>query len=205
MGERDTARRSFGLRASWRDRLLGDAVQRQAEQHIHSNLIHLESRTKAFLEAPQKVRAQVLAELSVRAEMREAGARTPAATTFIVVVGTSATVFTALVVAVLGGFFTTLVPLVDPKTGTIHGISQADFTQLLSTTAVIVGLVAAISLAAAALAWSHARTQDRQRAIYKAWLETYREASATRAYRRSGLARHGGLRTASQHRRTLPF
>ncbi|MFF1573932.1 hypothetical protein ACFVWR_14390 [Leifsonia sp. NPDC058292] len=182
---------------SWRDRILGDAVQRQAEEHIYNDLIHLESRTTAFLRAPQNVRTQVLAELSVRAEMREAGARTPAATTFIVVVGTSATVFTALMVAVIGGFFTTLVPLVDPKTGKIHGISQEDFTQVLSTTALVVGLVALISLVAAALAWAAARTQDRQRATYKAWIEIYCEA----VNRRSHLARQGRLRTASKRAR----
>jgi hypothetical protein len=194
-GEQEDANRSGRQRVSWRDRILGDTVQRQAEEHIHNDLVHLESRTTAFLRAPQNVRTQVLAELSVRAEMREAGARTPAATTFIVVVGTSATVFTALMVAVIGGFFTTLVPLVDPKTGKIHGISQEDFTQVLSTTALVVGLVALISLVAAALAWAAARTQDRQRAMYKAWIEIYREA----INRPSHLARQGRLRTASKH------
>lgn len=201
MGEREDPNASASPRVSWRDRILGDTIQRQAEKHIYGDLIHLESRTRAFLNAPQNVRTQVLAELSARAEMREAGARTPAATTFIVVVGTNATVFTALMVAIIGGFFTALVPLVDPKTGKIHGISQEDFTQVLSTTALIVGLVALISLVAAALAWAAARTQDRQRAMYKTWLEIYREASASRTNRRSHLARHARLQTAAMRAR----
>lgn len=188
MGEREYASRSASPRVSWRDRILGDAVQRQAEKHIYSDLMYLESRTRLFLEAPPQVRTQVLAELSARAEMREAGARAPAATTFIVVVGTSATVFTALMVAIIGGFFTTLVPLVDPKTGKIHGISQGTFAQVLSTTALVVGLVALVSLVAAALAWAAARKQDRDRAMYRAWLEIYREAGVSRTNRRSRLS-----------------
>lgn len=153
-----------------------DVLRNAAAAHIHLTLRHMGDRIESFLTASPQVRRQVLAELDMRAEENEAGARTPAATTLVVVVGTGVTVISALLIAVVSGYFTTLAPLVDPKTGTLHGVTTAAISGLLRSFSSTVYWIAGIAVGVAIAAWAFARLQDRTRAASKTWASVYRQA-----------------------------
>ncbi|MFB9745780.1 hypothetical protein [Leifsonia shinshuensis] len=145
---------------------------RRSEQNLHN----VAEKIAAFRRLSADEQRQILAELDARAERRQAGAFSMATSTLMTVAATFVTVFAAVYVALLNGFFTSVAPLIDPQTGLVRGDEPRDTMNALSTLQFEVLIIAGILVCLALATSLYARDTDRRRALCITWARLYREA-----------------------------
>ena len=157
-----------------------DPVQRAAHAYVFVDLKNVSGRLKAFSGEDQGVRRQVLLELENRVELLSAGRAAAAWASIIGASVAAVTITGALLIAVFNGWFTTVVKLMDEKTGFVHGITQKQFTDPILLVAQIIGGSIGLLLFAAVVILIGATVKDKRRGISIAWLRLFTDAEAQR-------------------------
>ena len=176
--------------------------QPEVLEHVYRDLEDVDSRIHRYATCVDSVRRRVRGELRFRVELHQPGSISPALVALVAVASTSAGLILSFWLSLVGYAVAAAVPLQNPKTGAVPAWVLRGLNQVSAGVPQAFVIVPAVVLAVAVFVVWHAKRQDRQRAVYKYWLDAYeadevdRETRATRRQRR-------GLRQSMPRRRRL--